>query len=79
VGQFYKIKLKPLEKLILSSMYVSSLSDRDPTDIIKEKVGVTDEIIDSKIQECISNHLINEDKKTLTEMTQKYRSVFQIT
>ncbi len=48
-------------------MYVSSLSDRDPTDIIKEKVGVTDEIIDSKIQECISNHLINEDKKTLTE------------
>jgi glycerol-3-phosphate cytidylyltransferase/FAD synthetase len=67
VGQFYKIKLKPLEKLILSSMYVSSLSDRDPTDIIKEKVGVTDEIIDSKIQECISNHLINEDKKTLTE------------
>lgn len=67
MGQFYKIKLKPLEKLILSSMYVSSLSDRDPTDIIKEKVGVTDEIIDSKIQECISNHLINEDKKTLTE------------
>lgn len=61
------MKLKPLEKLILSSMYVSSLSDRDPTDIIKEKVGVTDEIIDSKIQECISNHLINEDKKTLTE------------
>ncbi|MBA4460502.1 MAG: FAD synthase [Nitrosopumilaceae archaeon] len=59
--------MKPLEKLILSSMYVSSLSDRDPTDIIKEKVGVTDEIIDSKIQECISNHLINEDKKTLTE------------
>ena len=48
-------------------MYVSSLSDRDPTDIIKEKVGVTDEMIDSKIQECISNHLINEDKKTLTE------------
>jgi glycerol-3-phosphate cytidylyltransferase/FAD synthetase len=67
VGQFYKIKLKPLEKLILSSMYVSSLSDRDPTDIIKEKVGVTDEMIDSKIQECISNQLINEDKKTLTE------------
>ncbi|MBA4452891.1 MAG: FAD synthase [Nitrosopumilaceae archaeon] len=59
--------MKQLEKLILSSMYVSSLSDRDPTDIIKEKVGVTDEIIDSKIQECISNHLINEDKKTLTE------------
>ncbi len=49
-------------------MYEASLNDRDPLDIIKEKGIVDDEIINSKIQECISNQLINEDKKTLTEI-----------
>ena len=47
-------------------MYVASLSGRDPVEIIKEK-GLADEMIDSKIKECISNQLIKEDKKTLTE------------
>jgi glycerol-3-phosphate cytidylyltransferase/FAD synthetase len=60
--------LKPLEKLILSSMYVSTLSGKDPVDIIKEKGGITSELVDSKIEECISNQLINKDKKTLTEL-----------
>ncbi|MFB5606744.1 MAG: adenylyltransferase/cytidyltransferase family protein [Candidatus Nitrosomaritimum yanchengensis] len=60
--------MKPLEKLILSSMYVASLSGKDPIEIIKEKGGITAEIIDSKIEECISNQLINKDKKTLTEL-----------
>ncbi|MFB5621996.1 MAG: adenylyltransferase/cytidyltransferase family protein [Candidatus Nitrosomaritimum yanchengensis] len=60
--------MKPLEKLILSSMYVASLSGKDPVEIIKEKGGITAEIIDSKIEECISNQLINKDKKTLTEL-----------
>ena len=49
-------------------MYEASLNDRDPLDIIKEKGIVDDEVINSKIQECISNQLINEDKKTLTEI-----------
>lgn len=49
-------------------MYVSSLSGKDPVDIIKEKGGITAELIDSKIEECISNQLINKDKKTLTEL-----------
>ncbi|MGD8707813.1 MAG: FAD synthase [Nitrosopumilaceae archaeon] len=60
--------MKPLEKLILSSMYVSTLSGKDPVDIIKEKGGITSELVDSKIEECISNQLINKDKKTLTEL-----------
>lgn len=47
-------------------MYVASLSGRDPVDIIKER-GLAEEIIDSEIEECISNQLIKEDKKTLTE------------
>jgi glycerol-3-phosphate cytidylyltransferase/FAD synthetase len=35
---------------------------------MKEKGGITAEMIDSKIEECISNQLINKDKKTLTEL-----------
>lgn len=49
-------------------MYVASLSGKDPVEIIKEKGGITVETIGSKIDECISNQLINEDKKTLTEL-----------
>jgi glycerol-3-phosphate cytidylyltransferase/FAD synthetase len=60
--------LKPIEKLILSSMYISSISDKTPIEIIKEKGGITEEIIDSKIDECISNQLVKEDRKTLTDL-----------
>ncbi|NIM25630.1 MAG: adenylyltransferase/cytidyltransferase family protein [Nitrososphaeria archaeon] len=59
--------MKPLEKLIVSSMYVASISNREPIEIIKEKGGITQEVIDSKIDECIKNDLIKEDRKTLTE------------
>jgi glycerol-3-phosphate cytidylyltransferase/FAD synthetase len=60
--------LKPIEKLILSSMYVASISDKTPIEIIKEKGGITEEIIDAKIDECITNQLIKKDRKTLTEL-----------
>ena len=49
-------------------MYVASISDKSPVEIIKEKGGITEEVIDSKIDECIVNQLINEDRKTLTEL-----------
>lgn len=49
-------------------MYVASVSDRTPVEIIKEKGGVTEEVIDAKIDECIANQLIKEDRKTLTEL-----------
>ena len=49
-------------------MYVASISEKTPAEIIKEKVGITEEIIDQKIDECISNQLVNEDRKTLTEL-----------
>jgi cytidyltransferase-like protein len=62
------MKLKPIEKLILSSMYVASISDKSPVEIIKEKGGITEEVIDLKIDECIANQLVNEDRKTLTEL-----------
>jgi glycerol-3-phosphate cytidylyltransferase/FAD synthetase len=60
--------LKSIEKLILSSMYVAAISDKSPVEIIKEKGGITEEGIDAKIDECIANQLIKEDRKTLTEL-----------
>jgi glycerol-3-phosphate cytidylyltransferase/FAD synthetase len=49
-------------------MYVASISDKTPVEIIKEKGGITEEVIDLKIDECIANKLVNEDRKTLTEL-----------
>ena len=60
--------MKPIEKLILSSMYVASLNNKNPIEIIKEKGGITTETIESKIDECIKNNLVKEDRKTLTEL-----------
>ncbi len=48
-------------------MYVASISDKTPVEIIKEKAEITDETIDLKIDEFVANQLLNEDRKTLTE------------
>ncbi|HUU47534.1 MAG TPA: adenylyltransferase/cytidyltransferase family protein [Nitrosopumilaceae archaeon] len=60
--------MKPIEKLILSSMYVASISDKTPLEIIKEKTKISDDIIEAKIDEVIANQLLNEDRETLTEL-----------
>ena len=60
--------MKPLEKIILSSIYVASISDKDPIQIIKERGGITEELIESKLDECVKNKLVKEDKRTLTEI-----------
>lgn len=60
--------MQPLEKLILSSIYVASISDKDPIQIIKERGGITEELIESKLDECVKNNLVKEDKRTLTEI-----------
>ena len=49
-------------------MYVAAISDKSPVEIIKEKGGITEEGIVAKIDECIANQLIKEDRKTLTEL-----------
>ena len=59
--------MKPIEKLILSSIYLASISDKTPVKIIKERAGITDEI-DLKIDECIANQLVKEDRKNLTDL-----------
>ena len=49
-------------------MYVASISDKTALEIIKEKGLVTEDVIDLKIDACIANQLVNEDRKTLTEL-----------
>ncbi|MCV0373713.1 MAG: FAD synthase [Nitrosarchaeum sp.] len=56
------------EKSILSAMYVSNLNGRSPISIIQEKNRLPEALINSKIDELIKNQLINEDRKTLTEI-----------
>ena len=55
------------EKSILSTIYVSNLIEKSPMDIIQEKNKLSEEIINSKIDELVKRKLINEDRKTLTE------------
>lgn len=56
------------EKIILSVIYVCQIQGDTPFEIIKEKVTLSDDEIDSKIDGLIKNQLVNEDRKTLTEI-----------
>ncbi len=47
---------------------MASKSDKTPVEIIKEKGGIIDEVIDAEIDKCISNQLVEENRKTLTEL-----------
>jgi len=56
------------EKMILSSMYVSQIVGSKLIELIKEKSMLPDDIINSKIDGLIKNQLVNDDRKTLTEI-----------
>ena len=49
-------------------MYVSQIEGKEPFEIIKEKTMLSEDVINSKIDELIKNQLVNEDKCTLTEI-----------
>jgi len=57
-----------LEKLILSSLYLASITDRDFMGIINEKKIQFQQEIKLKLEEMVSNQLVKEDRKTLTEL-----------
>jgi len=56
------------DKVILSSMYVAEIVSGEVIELIKKKSMLSDDIINSKISELIKNQLVNEDRKTLTEI-----------
>ncbi len=47
---------------------MASISDKTPVEIIKEKRGIIEETIEAKIDWCISNQLVKEDRRTLTDL-----------
>lgn len=49
-------------------MYASSLRSVDPVEIVKQKSNLSEEYISTRIEKLIKNGLVNDDKKTLTEL-----------
>jgi len=60
--------LDPITKLFLSEMYVAKLVNDDPVKSIKEKNLLNENFISSKIEEMVKNGLVNDDKKTISEL-----------
>ncbi len=57
-----------IDKFILSSIYVSSITQEDPLDIVREKSHLSEEFINERIENMIGNDLIQGDRKSLTEL-----------
>jgi len=49
-------------------MFASSLRNLDPVEIVKQKSNLSEEYINTRIEKLIKNGLVNNDKKTLTEL-----------
>ena len=56
------------EKIILATIYTCQIEEKGPFELIKKKSMLSTEVINSKIDGLIKNHLVNEDRSTLTEM-----------
>ena len=57
-----------IDKSILSSIYISSITQEDPLDIVREKSHLSEEFINERIENMIENDLIQGDRKSLTEL-----------
>ncbi len=60
--------LESSEKIILSTMYVCDIDGRDPIELISKKTTMTQIEINEKIDDLIKKQLVNNDKKTLSEL-----------
>ena len=56
------------EKAILSAMYVCQIDGKSPLELIKKQSMLSEDSINSKIDNLIKNQLVNEDRTTLTEI-----------
>ena len=63
-----KKTLEQIEKSILSTIYVSEITGKNPIEKILENKMVSEEQILKKMDKLIQENLINQDKKTLTEI-----------
>ena len=60
--------LEQSEKTILSIIYVCQIEGKEAFETIKKKIALSEDAINSKIDELVKNQLVNEDRKTLTEI-----------
>ncbi|TFH02458.1 MAG: FAD synthase [Nitrosopumilus sp.] len=60
--------MEQIEKNILSNMYVCQIQGKDPFEIIKKKSMLSEEMINSKINDLVKGQFVNEDRKTLTKI-----------
>ncbi|MDH3192460.1 MAG: FAD synthase [Nitrosopumilus sp.] len=60
--------LKSTEKSILTGIYVGQLEGKLPIRIIQEKSKLSEDTINSKIDELIKNQLVNKDRISLTDL-----------
>ena len=63
-----KKTLEQIEKSILSTIYVSEITGKNPIERILENKMVSEEQILKKMDKLIQENLINQDKKRLTEI-----------
>ena len=63
-----KKTLEQIEKSILSTIYVSEITGKNPIERILENKMVSEEQILKKMDKLVQENLINQDKKTLTEI-----------
>jgi len=60
--------LDQIDNIILTSLYISSLSKEDPIQIVKKKNSLSEDYIGGRIDKLVKNGLVENDKKTLTEI-----------
>jgi len=60
--------LDVIDNSILCAMFASSLHNSDPVESVKQKSNLSEEYINTRIEKLIKNGLVNDDKKTLTEL-----------
>ncbi len=57
-----------IDKTILSALFAGSLTKSSPIDIVKKKNFLSDDYINSRIVNLTKNGLVEQDKKSLTEL-----------
>lgn len=57
-----------IDNLILTSLFISSLEDNDPIEIVKKKNRLSEDFIKERINALAKNGLIEKDGKSLTEI-----------
>lgn len=60
--------LEPIQRAILSAIYVSQIDGTNPVDRIKERTALSEDKVSSEIDVLVKDQLVNEDKRSLTEL-----------